>query len=251
MAEETRVMQSLAKVERAVEISNEIFSQCEEFIITDDKKAMMRLGSLLGDFVNNLRSALNYCARTLIINHVEAKLEPKRAKNLVRKVDFPWAKNKDAFDAILPVKTIREASEFLYKSFERFQPYHKGNDWLGHLMILSNRDKHEVINHISPPIASSVIAFDNREKRIRDPMFVGDKVILFHNIEPVYAKLPFYYPYYRAFATPKHTWMLFLIPMKDKLSLDLIEYVKTTPPKVINILSFFAVAFGDNFEKIR
>ena len=245
---ESHIEQSLAKTQRSIEIADEIFDLCKVFLSEEDKTLLIRIGALLGDFTNNLRSSLNYCTRVILQEYLLSRLEPKRAKRRALNLDFPWAKNKTEFDRQNTINAMREISLDLYQAFERFQPYYKPNEWLGDLMRLSNRDKHEIINLVISPTASGFVAISPGGIQLQPPAFVGDKLVFFIEKKPVAANLPYYYPSYKAFATPKKTWSLFLVPMNQTKSLDLISFTRTSPKKVIFILSFLNSKFGHNLE---
>lgn len=249
METESYVEPSLAKAQRSIEIADEIFELCKAFLSDEDKALLIRMGALLGDFSNNLRSSLNYCSRVILQENLLSKMEPRRTKRPALKLDFPWAKNRAEFDGKPIVKVMKEVSNDLYQSFERFQPYYIANEWLAYLMMVSNRDKHEVINRVTSPTASSLLAIRPDGTQLQPPAFVGDKLVIFGDEGIVTAKLPYYYFPFKAFATPKGTWSLFLVPISRTFNLDLIHFTRTSPQNVIFILAFLNSKFGHYLEE--
>ncbi len=94
---EDYVNQSLMRVSRAAEISANLFQLCIEHAIAEDPSLLTQAGILLGEFANNLRSALNYTSRTYIEREVLKKTTAKRQK-WMRNLDFPYASSKEEFD---------------------------------------------------------------------------------------------------------------------------------------------------------
>jgi hypothetical protein len=124
------IQESLLKVERATEIADDLYNICLEHASTDDPDLLKTAGSLLGDYVNNLRSALNYTMRGILKREVLPGLSTSDRRNLARNTDFPWSTSEKQFVRKKPCKIIKAADEPLYKRIRRFQPYHPGNEWL-------------------------------------------------------------------------------------------------------------------------
>lgn len=231
------IHQSLAKAQRAVEIADELFALCHAHASSEDPRLLTRAGALVGDFANNLRSALNYTARAIFRRDLLPVLSASRRKKVSRDLDFPWAMSLQKFDAKPVCQAMKELAGPLYKRVRRFQPFHPGNEWLGHLMTLSNTDKHVVLNNVLAPTASAFVAFLPDGSQLREPWFVGDKLVILAKDGPVAAELPYYYVPMRAFATPRKTWNLYMVPIVEGFSLDLVEYTRTTPLRVVRILA--------------
>ena len=241
----THIHESLLKAQRAIEIAGELFEICKDHATSEDPELLNRAGPLLGDFVNNLRSALNYTTRAIILREVLPKLSFSKQKKLKRNMDFPSATSQENFESKQIIKILKEVDVPLYKRIRSFQPYHPGNDWLGHLITLSNRDKHVVLNRVRSPTASAFLAFLPDGTQLKEPWFVGDKLVIFTKEGPQAAELPFYYGPLKAFATPRKTWSLYLVPVFEKFSLDLVEFTRTTPLSVVHILAALEALYYD------
>jgi hypothetical protein len=239
------IQQSILKAQRAIEISGELFDLCLAHASSEDPELLARVGSLLGDFANNLRSALNYTMRGVLAREVLPHLSESKRKKLNRKLDFPYAKTRAAFDGKPLPKVLKTTDQPLYKRLLRFQPFNPGSEWLGHLMILSNKDKHVILNEVRSPTATAFFALMPDGTPLKEPWFVGDKLVVFVGGEPRYADLPYYFDPLRAFATPRHTWSLYLIPMYLRFSLDLIDFTRTSPLKVVHILAAIEALYNE------
>jgi len=231
------IQESILKAERAIAIGSEIFQICLEHAKSDDQELLLKCGSLLGDFVNNLRSSLNYTMRGIINREVIPKLSSSKKNKFERKMDFPWSISEKKFESKQSIKILREVDEPLFKRIRRFQPYIPGNEWLGQLMKLSNKDKHVVLNKVQSPTASTFLAFLPDGTQLKEPWFTGEHLVIFSEEGPKKAKLPYYYEPLNAFATPRHTWSLYIIPVEERYSLDLVKFTQTTPLKVVYILA--------------
>jgi hypothetical protein len=242
------IQQSLAKTQRAVEIADELFELCLRHAASEDPQLLIHAGTLVGDFANNLRSALNYTARAIIQREVLPKLPPAQQKKLNRKLDFPWATIQMDFEAKPICRAIKSASTPLYERLWCLQPFHPGNEWLAHLMTLSNRDKHIIINNILAPTVSSFLAFLPDGTQLKEPLFVGDKLVIITKDGPVQADLPFYYSPLNAFATPRKTWGIYMVPIHERFRLDLLDYTKTTPLRIIHVLAALESLFDGHAQ---
>ncbi len=241
---EDHITQSLARTQRAADIAAELYKLCYEHASSEDPDLLLKAGILLGEFANNLRSALNYTSRVILEREVLQKMVAKRGKKLAKRLDFPWASSRKQFDSKHIRRAIKSASESLYNTFLQFQPFYRGNEWLEHLMILSNRDKHVITNAVQSGTASAFLAILPDGSQLKEPSFVEDRLVIFTSHGPVATSLPHYYAPMRAFATPRKTWSLYLVPLLPRFSLDLIDYTSTTPLKVARILAVLEAQFG-------
>jgi len=243
------IQESLLKAERSIEIADDLYKLCLEHASTDDSALLDRAGSLLGDFVNNLRSALNYTMRGILTREVIPKLSSSKKKELERNMDFPWATSEKKFAKHKLCNIIEPVDKPLCTRIRRYQPYHPGNEWLGHLMKLSNTDKHVVLNRVRSPTASSFLAFLPDGTPLKEPWFVEDRLVLFTEDGLRQASLPYYYEPLKAVATPRETWNLYLVPVEDRFSLGLIDFTRTTPLRVVHILAALEALY-DSFPAL-
>lgn len=235
-------MKNLAqvKLENADEIRQQIMSLCLKQCESPNDRNLLKIGSYLGDFTNNLRSALNYTMR----HFVEARLKPvmshSKYKEVRRKQDFPWSDSRVAFDKRAIVSHTRNHCKSVYDFLETAQPYHQGNEWLRHLMRISNRDKHEIINEIREPQATFV-AFRNPDGTPHcGPSFFGPGLdrILVKSPEPHVHPCPCYYYPYGGFAIKGGKWAFFWIPI-DQLRLGLTRFIERVPQNVKKLIDDF------------
>lgn len=199
---------------------------------------------LLGEFASNCRSALNYTSRVILEREVVAAVGFKRAKKLRKNLDFPWADNEERFDHKPIIRASSEVAESLHRLLKRFQPFNPSNKWLGHLMILSNRDKHVVTNVVRSASATSFLSLLPDGTQLKEPQFMGDKLLIFEERGPIGVDLPFYYSPLRSFATSRKTWSLYLVPFSQSFSLDLVDYTRTAPLRVTQILAALDARLG-------
>jgi hypothetical protein len=240
---EAHISQSLARAQRAVDIAGELFQLCYQHASSEDPALLVEAGILVGEFANNLRSALNFTSRVILDREVLQKVTATRRKNIRRSLDFPWATSKKEFDNKPICRSMQTVAQRLYSTLLQFQPFNPGYEWLGHLMVLSNRDKHVVTNAVLAPTATAFLAVLPDGTQLKEPPFVGDKLVIFGDKGPVTASLPHYYAPMKAFATPRKTWSIYLVPLLPRFSLDLIDYTSTSPLKVTRILAVLDARF--------
>lgn len=77
------------KIESAREINREILELCLSYVTSQEGKLLIKIGSRLGDFTNNLRSALNYVMKEFVQTKLEPQLSPSEFKKVKRNADFP------------------------------------------------------------------------------------------------------------------------------------------------------------------
>lgn len=247
MTLENHVIKSIRKLERSLEIGQEIFNLCEQYVLTEDRNLLASAEVRLADFINNIRSPMNYIARDIFERHLLPNVEKKERNNLQQNLDFPWRDTKKDFDNLRVIKAIRKVGndlEPLYHALEQVQPYHPNYDWLARFMRLSNRDKHKITNEVQSQNAIVPIALRRDGREILLPQFSNEKIYNFSETGVIEASLPYYYPLLGAFATPQKTWSFFWIPYEPKLKVNLIEFLKETPEKVLIITSNLYRKFG-------
>jgi hypothetical protein len=229
------------KLESADEIKQKIMLLCLKQCKSPDNRNLLRIGSLLGDFANNLRSALNYTIRHFVETRLKPVISPKEYKALKRKQDFPWADSRKAFDNKIVVSHTRNQCKAIYDFLEKAQPYHLGNVWLRHLMMISNRDKHEIINEIRDPKALAVGFMNPDGTSHRNPGFFGpglDRILVKSATEPHVQLCPCYYRPYGAFAMKGGKWAFFFVSI-DQLNLGVTRFIEIVPQNVKTLLDDF------------
>ena len=204
---------------------DEIFSLCLNECRSPETKNLLQIGSLLGDYTNNLRSCLNYKVKMYVEKEIKDKLTPDLYSKIEKKIDFPWAKTKSNFDKLLFIKTIRKIDTNFYNLLVSTQPFHQGNKWLQFLMMISNNDKHISITKVERPIISAICASGNQQKNF---MFFGkdQEYILFitPDSNPVKYELPIFVNQLGLFAVRGGKWMLFWV-LIDQVKLDLMHFL--------------------------
>lgn len=231
------IEESLIKAQRASEISVEIFDICMEHSKSENPSLLDRAGTLLGDFANNLRSALNYTTRAIILCEVIPKLSSSKAKALKNNMDFPCFSSKEKFVDGKSSKIIQDVDLPLYKLFQRFQPFHPENLWLEDLRLISNTDKHIVINKVHEANPDKFLTILPDGSQVSQPWFVENKLVEFTEKGPLKFDLPVYFDPLKSFATTRGNWSMFYIPINDNSSVHLIEFIRNSPRKVIHILA--------------
>lgn len=236
-------MKSLAqvKLERADEIRQQIMSLCLKQCESPSDRNLLKIGSYLGDFTNNLRSALNYTMRQFVEARLKSVLSPGEYKALRNKQDFPWADSRADFDNKTLVDHTKSHSRAVYEFLESAQPYHQGNEWLRHLMRISNRDKHEVINEVKEPSPVAVSFMNPDGTPHPEPLFFGpgfDRILVISGKEPHVHLVPCYYAPFGGFAIRGRKWVFFLISI-DQVQLGLTRFIEHVPLKVKNLIDDF------------
>ncbi|MCD4802291.1 MAG: hypothetical protein K8R16_05070 [Anaerolineales bacterium] len=231
------ITSSFDKIERSVIVSREIFDICLLHAKEDDPRLLEKAGVLLGDFVNNLRSALNYTTRAIILREVFPKLTPKEQKKLERKLDFPWSSSEEDFLDKPLIKHLMKVEKPLFDLLHKIQPFNPDNEWLKHLMDFSNKDKHVIANEVRSAIPGNILGINPDGTTINEPWFVDDKLLVFTDQEPIWFELPLYFEPLKSFASTSGNWIIYLIPLNELSSLGLIDYTIDTPRKVVNILA--------------
>jgi len=231
------ITSSFDKIERSVIVSKEIFDICLLHAKENDPRLLEKVGVLLGDFVNNLRSALNYTTRAIIMREVFPKLTENEQKKLERNVDFPWSSSRENFLKKPLVRQLKKVDKPLFDLFYKFQPFNPGEEWLEYLMVFSNKDKHIITNEIRSAIPGHILGINPDGSTINEPWFINDKLVVFSNQEPIWLELPLYFEPLKSFASTSGNWIMYLIPLNELSSLGLIDFTIDTPRKVVNILA--------------
>ena len=244
------VRDSLASVERSIEIADEILRLCYHSLENEDKSILSQLGVLLGDFSNCLISSLNHYSNAVLTERLTAKMTSKEFEKLSVGFDFPWGQDKTKFDNVPAIKAIKEVSQNLYNAYEYLQPYYTDNEWLDHLMALGNRDQYQVVDRVESLNIASLSAHVSAKGHLEAPKFEGDKLIIPSSDGIITAQLPYYFAPLHAFATQKHTWSQFFVPIQERVNLDLIDFTQVTPIKIVNILSTLDTKFGSDFAAL-
>jgi hypothetical protein len=176
---------------------------------------------------------------------VEAILKPVLSRDEYQKVsnklDFAWSDARGGFDKKPVVFHTKNHHKAVYDFLEGVQPYHQGNEWLGHLMRISNRDKHEIINEIKEPHAAAVGAMNPDGTPHLGPGFFGpglDRMAVRGSEEPQVRFLPCYYYPYGGFAIKGGKWAFFVIFI-DQTHLGLTRCVERVPQNVRNLIDNF------------
>ncbi len=244
----------LVKLDCANYIREKIFSLCLDYCETQQPVILLKIGSYLGIFSTILRSTLNYTLNYYVENRLEQRVNSlnvpipdKTQYNKLRDVDFPWVEGRSAqsIKRWYPNKNskrykmlelIHNYDSIAFDFLEISQPYHPGNEWLWHLMKLSNTDKHKNI-------------IENRVLKVLplnpSPQFCDDRVLIQNEQGEVSVHdLPYYYSSTKLFASSKKTWSYFefTIDQEDplgKVNLSLINFINDTPDKVVKIVDEF------------
>ena len=213
--------------------------QCE----LPDSRNLLRIGSYLGDFANNLRSALNYTMRHFAEVQLKPVLSQSEYKQIKKNQDFPWSDTRADLDNKPIINHTQNHCKPVYDFLEGVQPYHQGYEWLRHLMRISNRDKHEIITEIKEPTAK-VVAFINPDGTPHpSPGFFGpglDRMLVKSGEEPYVHLVPCYYFPYGGFATRGGKWVFFLISI-DQTQLGLTRFIERVPQDVKRLIDDFNV----------
>jgi len=237
------VSQDLAqvKLENADQIRQRIMQLCLKQCESSDDRNLLRIGAYLGDFANNLRSALNYTMRRFVEARLKPALSHREYKRIRRGQDFPWSDSRTRFDGMDIVSYTRNHFKPVYYFLERAQPYHPGNEWLRHLMRISNRDKHEIINEIKEPRAIAVASSNPDGTSQPGPAFFGpglDRILVKSKPKPHVHLCPCYYIPYAGFAIRGGKWAFFVI-LIDELQLSLTRFIERVPRRTKDLIDEF------------
>ncbi len=227
------------KMEHADELKQQIMQLCLRHCAASDDRTLLRIGSYLGDFTNNLRSALNYTMGKMIELKLKPALLPSDYRKVKRDHDFPWANDRTRFDNITIVTHFRSHYPQLYAFLESAQPYHQSKEWLRYLMRISNRDKHEIINEVSSPDIVDVVAVGSDGTTHAKPEFFGDYLLVVAAKKPHLHPLPFYYRPYGAFATNSGKWSIYYV-LLDQSKIGLIQFTERTLVNVEQVIKDIA-----------
>ena len=226
------------KLEGADRLRREIMTLCLVQCQSPDDRNLLRIGSQLGDFTNNLRSALNYAMRYVVQTRLAPLLSPDESKRLERRQDFPYAETKERFDKVRIVPHIRNHLALVYGLLEKVQPYHEGNEWLGHLMTISNVDKHVVIVQTEDQTARAVCFLWSDGTPYPAPSFFGpglDRILVKSRPEPHVHLCPCYYAPFGGFAAKGGRWVFFLVSFDDT-RLGLTRFIEQVPVHVRKLI---------------
>jgi len=123
------------------------------------------LASVIGDFLFNIRSALDHIVYRLVLTNA-----PDKARNSTA---FPICSSADNFAAALKRKRLEGVPEKAVTLIERLQPYHGRENPLETLDDLHNIDKHKNL-HLTTVVASTVVLEWLDEQDPICAMFLGN-----------------------------------------------------------------------------
>lgn len=227
------------KLEHASEIREQIISLSLKHCESPSARNLLRIGTCLGDFTNNLRSALNYTVGRFAEKKLKPILSPSEYKEIKKRHDFPWAENRSGFDNISIVGHVVKHFTPVYQFLEGAQPYHGGNEWLKYLMRISNKEKHEITNEVLAPSNIVDVAFMKADGTPHSkPKFFGDKLLVTSGKKPHFHPLPCYYRPYSLFALKGERWAVFFIVI-DQTKLGLTRFIEDTPQNVERLINSF------------
>jgi hypothetical protein len=126
-------------------------------------KPPLRLSVLIGDFLFNIRSALDYLVWQLVLIN---KCEPGKSTM------FPITSNPKTFADEIRRNRLKGVSAAAQKAIESLQPYHTGNESLAVLAKLHNTDKHQAFN-LTTAVAHDTHVEWKDEKGTFMEMFMG------------------------------------------------------------------------------
>jgi hypothetical protein len=232
------------KLESAHEIRQKMMLLCLKQCESPDDRYRLKIGSYLGDFTNNLRSALNYTMR----HFAEARLKPVLRRNQYKAMnrDFPWSSSRGAFDKKAVIEHTRCHYETVYDFLESVQPYHEGNEWLKHLMRISNKDKHVIINEIKTPKETAVSSMKPNGTPNPFAGFFGpgfDRILVIRESQPCVHQCPHYYHPFGAFAVKGGKWVFFFISI-DQVNLGLLRFMERVTQNVETLTDDFVMLVG-------
>lgn len=141
---------------------------------------------------------------------------------------------------------IRLAKAFcpnIYSFLEGVQPYQPGQAWLSYLMIMSNTDKHEVINEVVEPGGIVDVAGLHADGSMhRKPSFLGSSLVIASGSNVHLYQLPYYYEPYGMFALEGERWSLFLVSVSG-IRVGLMPFINNTPGQVKRLTDHFMALF--------
>lgn len=227
------------KIEHAGEIKERITSLCLQQCESPNAANLLRIGTYIGDFTNTLRSALNYTIGDFAENKLTPILSPNEQKKIKNKHDFPWSDSKSGFDKLVIVRHLASNFVSVYEFLERVQSYYPKNEWLKHLMRISNTEKHRITNEVlTPDNTVGVVGINPDGIPHSKPQFIGNNLMVTSGKEPQFHLLPCYYYPYGLFALKEKRWAVFLIAI-DQSNLGLTRFIEKTPKKVENLIKNF------------
>lgn len=232
------------KLESAHEIRQKVMLLCLKQCESPDDRHRLKIGSYLGDFTNNLRSALNYTMRQFAEARLKPVLRPAQYKALRR--DFPWSDSRTAFDKKAVIEHTRSHCETVYDFLEGVQSYHEGNEWLRHLMRISNVDKHVIINEIKHHKATAVSPMKPNGTPHPFGGFFGpglDRILVIRESQTFVHQCPHYYHPFGAFAAKGEKWVFFFISI-DEVNLGLVRFMERVSQNVKALIDNFTVLLG-------
>ncbi len=227
------------KLESALEKKQQLMQLCFDYCNAPDDSILLRIGSCLGDFANNLRSALNYTLSEYVDSKLKAVLTQMEYKKIRGHHDFPCYETKQGFEKSEISLVTNKHDKSVYDFLEGVQPYHSGNELLRDLVNISNADKHEVIAEIESGLMNDVVAMRADGAMISKPGFFGpgiDRMMVVSNDEPHVFQLPHYFHPYGGFALEGGKWLFFFVPRNNPPHLGLTRFIEITPLRIMAII---------------
>ncbi len=208
-------LQVEVKIDSAKDIRRQIEAACLRHLEKPDERDSLKMGSLLGNFANDLRSALNYTMRFYVDHKLKSLITSDEFRDVKKKRghDFPWAEHENDFETKPVIIHTKQHFPAIYRLLEQNQPF-RGVVWLKQFMRISNDDKHVKINVVAIPKIVGMAAGVGINP-IRLPKIIGNALVV--NNGPMDVKvysLPCYFAPLHAFAT-ESGWRMFFLEVDE------------------------------------
>lgn len=230
----------LIKTEQAQNYALSAFELCVDFAREQNPKILKKLGGYMGDFVNNLRSALNYAMG----DYCTQRGFKTNQKGKTINTDFPYAFNRKNFDRIEVVSLMSKSDPGLYKYMEEIQPYQSKKSPIGIIMTFSNMDKHKILIEVQNMDINTFHVIE--PKSFFQPVHWGKHVLVGFSDDkkPILIETPCYIPSLRMFALSNGKWLNFMLPVeKNEVEkehyLEFIPFINNTANRTKEILNEF------------
>ena len=197
-----------------------------------------KIGVLLGDMAQALRSALNYAMWDFAESNIKLRVSEDEYEKVRYSHDFPIEEDKESFEESRSRIVRHIASDFagIYQFLERAQPYHDQGKHLWYLKVISNYAAHTI-----PIKAQPVRANDVAFVRVK-PRILGNQVIVPSpggSSHRIYPSIPCFVEELKMFVSKKKKWVVYLIELGEGAKPNLIPFVHTANRKVTQLVSEF------------
>lgn len=209
---------------------------CLQYIEHPEEMLLKKISVYAGNTAQALRSALNNAMWDFAENRLKSVLPSEEYKKIGHSHDFPIENDTTSFEKKSRIiRHIASNHKDIYGFLERAQPYHKENESLLRVKILSNDTSHTipVIVQYKDIISIGTVGFRKPEIRGNDVV-----VYLLDGLTIVHA-IPCYVEELMMYVSSKKRWAIFLMSIDEGTMFSPTPFSKVASAQIRKLITEF------------